>query len=287
MPGKNPTIKSIKIGDILSFGAYSAKGIGDQPVPITWIKASTNCDFISEHVLDYLVFDEKEEWGTDYRPFGVPFPTFRYYGCDSGGDPNYPVSNIFQFLNSAENGGRWFRPMHEHDVAPGRTSIFHRGYEDHAGFLRYFTEIELNAMVDWIATDPYGDASGLVHLMSTDDVYGDNKLPLFRKRRGIRAKPSQDLWEAKRYHIVPGRYMTYALRSRYNDQYIGSVATDAYNHMIVPGNESGIRPIIRLDPDAKIAPGLDGAWEVVARRRRTSCDYTAISDGALSLLGLV
>lgn len=287
MPGKNPTVKSLKIGDTLSFGAYSAQGQGENPVPILWIKASTNSDFVSEYVLDYLVFDEKEEWGPDYRPFGVPFPAFQYYGHNSGGDPNYSVSNILQFLNSTEDGGRWFHPMHEHDVAPRRTSIYHRGYDDHAGFLRHFTETELNAMVNWVATDPYGDASGLVHLMSADDVYGDNKLPLFRKRRGIRARPSDDLLMAKSCHIAPGRYMTYALRSRHNDQWIGSVGTIAHNHGLWPSSESGIRPIIRLDPDAKIAPGLDGAWEVVGKRRRTFFDDTAISECALSLLGLV
>lgn len=288
MPGKNPTIKSLKIGDVLTFGAYSAKGCGDQPVPITWIKASTNCDFVAEYVLDHLVLDAGEVWEPGYLPFSVPqHLTWRYDG--SSGDPNYLVSNIFQFLNSAEDGGRWFHPLHDRDAAP-QSPLFHRyGYNNHAGFLRYFTETEINAMVNRHISCPLGEVDGLVHLMSVEDVYGDNKLPLFRKRRGIRARPSADLCATWKTMILPGRYMTYALRSLYGSEWYGvaSVGTDAYNHAIWPANSSGIRPIIRLNPDAKIALGLGDVWEVVARRRRTFNGGAAITDSALSLLGLV
>lgn len=289
MAGKYPTVKSIKIGEVLSFGAYSARGTGDYPVPITWIKASTKCDFVAEHVLDLLQFDAEENWGPDYRPAGVPQTWARYN--HRAGDPHYITSNIFQFLNSTADGGEWYLQMHNHDRPPISGDWYCRsGYAGHAGFLRYFKEAELSAMLETWRPCQYSDGvSGLVHLMDTKDVYGDDKLPLFRKRRGIRARPTDDLCASRGYAISARRYMAYVLRSRYGDSSgsLASVGGDAGNNPVSPASSCGIRPIIRLDPDAKIEPGLNDVWTFVAKRRRRANADAAQDGDALSLLGLV
>lgn len=281
MPGKNPTVKSLKIGDILVLGAYSAQGNGENPVPIRWIKASTNCDFITERVIDSLVFDAREEWGEEYRPFGTS-----YHGGDwhrTGGDPNYPLSNIFQFLNSELD--EWFIPAHGRDRPPDRLLAPSAPYASHAGFLRYFERYELDAMVEQTVFCENGSATGVVHLMSQDDVFGDDKLPLFRKRRGIRAMPTQDLYLKRATWALPEHYYPYMLRTRFGDG-VASVGRDAYNHIAYADYHSGIRPIVRLDPDAKIFLGFEDQWEILAGRRRPKSDFV-MPDDPLSLLGLV
>lgn len=52
------TVDRLKIGSKLVFGKYGVNN--DSPYPIVWLKASPNCDFITESVLDYLCFDAME-----------------------------------------------------------------------------------------------------------------------------------------------------------------------------------------------------------------------------------
>ncbi len=274
MPGKNPTIKSLKIGDAISFGAYSAQGRGENPVPIIWVKASTNCDFITEHIVDLLTFSVQGGmrvvngiWTHDHV------------------DPVYQHSTILRFLNSNKDGDEWFHPANENDIAPA--------YVHHAGFLRYFTADELNAIIyRRVADDPF-DVLAPVHLMAKEDVFGDNMIPIFRKRRGIRAKPTRDLYLSSRCFQTPGHYMEYMTRTRESGRIV-CVGRDAALHQRDANVFNGIRPLVQLNPDAKIAMGEDGMWHVVAKRGRyhsppsrpTKSDLS-IPDDVLGLLGLV
>lgn len=276
MPGKNPTVKSLKIGDTIVFGAYSAQGRGENPVPILWVKASTNCDFVTEHVVDLLSFDVRG--------------AMRYVDgtwVHDRANTVYRNSTLFQFLNSEEDGDQWFCPADGvQDTAPA--------YVKHAGFLHYFSAAELDALLyrRGFTGDP-PNALARVHLMSEEDVFGDNKLPLFRKRRGIRAKPSQDLYWSGRCWQTPSHYIGYMTRS-YDTGGIVCVGRDAALHRIAANAACGLRPLVRLNPDAKIAIGEDGMWHIVAGRRynhapvaKADKSNLLIPGDVLGLLGLV
>ena len=126
------TIEELKVGSRVMFGNYGVNS--DRTYPIWWVKATKDCDFITESVLDYLMFDAKEPNNGDY-------------GCRNYGNPNYNLSNIRQFLNSEDED--WFIPQHAADNWPNsrrQDSLASYGdpggtYRDHHGFLRHFEDL--------------------------------------------------------------------------------------------------------------------------------------------------
>lgn len=189
------------------------------PPPITWLKASNDNIFISEFVIDCLVYDA-------YEPY-----------CRAEIDRNsWELSNIIQFLNS-EAMSDWFCKSHERDSEPS--------YLDHPGFLSFFEreEIECLDLQEYKTID--GECRSVVRIPTVNEIQGKT-LPLF-KRHGLRGIPSYDSRHKfdccgctafAPYWLLPdegGRLMHFDISCRAISNY--------------PSNYSGIRPIIKLKPD--------------------------------------
>lgn len=222
------TIKDLKIGTRLKFGAYACPG--GTPVPIVWLKASTDCDFIAECALDDIQFDNRELW---------PWDRDRHLN----GNNEYGISNIYQFLNSDEQ--IWYRPTHQYDSPPN--------YRVRPGFLTGFAEFEKASLEDGINLPAFGD------------VVGDNKFALFRKK-GIRPHPSEDMrrrfWgDYTRTSFVP--FWT-------RDPLAGSatrvmiIGRDGYRNSNIAASHAGLRPVCNIDSRAVVETDDDGMYKLKA-----------------------
>lgn len=207
-------ISDMKVGDRLVFGMYSIDCVGAAK-PITWLKASKDNQFISEYVLDSVQFDERE-------------PGMWH------GNPDYTLSNIYQFLNSSDDY-MCYAPTHPKDTIG-------RSYAGKGGFLRHF--------------DPYELASldGCVDLPSVADIRGSEdreKLDLFKKK-GARGKCEN----ATSY----SDYLTC-------DNSEGSVLIIPHNGkrtaLIFPNWSSGIRPKCKLKADIEVGRSEDETFHVI------------------------
>lgn len=253
-----PTVKSLRLGSKLLFGRYGVKA-DMEPQPITWLKATPNCDLVSESVVDFLCFDAKERYPVENRAW----PEVRPNDC-------WHLSNIFQYLNSEEDN--WFHKLHEQDVAPAR------GYSDvdspeavysaHYGFLRYFEDFELANLLDqtYIINDL--ECTSKMRLLSVADVTGDTRFNVFRKR-GIRAHPTVDIQRYK--YNAPGssteQFMGFFLMDKPNragwSSYVQAVGRNGSVYAEYASHGLGIRPTCRIKPDTKVEEVGDGVYDVV------------------------
>ena len=116
------TIHDLKVGDMLCLGTYHPNKNDDEAtrrrVPIVWIKATKDDLFLSERVLDVLLYDKRE---------GNAFPA---------GNPDWQTANLCQFLNA--QGQDWFEPQHATDTPPD--------YRSKSGFLSGFEAYEIDSM---------------------------------------------------------------------------------------------------------------------------------------------
>lgn len=182
-----------------------------------------DCDFIAKYVLDCLKFDEGEQ--------NHPDANFRY-----GGNPDYILSNIRQFLNSQD--ARWYHPTHEYDRAPMRNS---GAYAEHPGFLHDFEDYEIQALVSEIELPKY------THFMGS----ANERFPYFTKR-GIRPNGSEDFLRNKQnYGFSEGSYIGFWLSDRHG-RYVGAVGRDGRHQNKYPVDTNGIRPICKINPEVKV-----------------------------------
>lgn len=152
------TIGDLKVGSKLMFGAYGVR----TPVPVTWLKATKDCIFLAEKVLDILPFDSAE-------------PRNRNGNSYYAGNSNYELSNIHQFLNA--DGEDWFERTHYDDEEPVRYQ------RDIPGFLTHFEDYELASLQGKVC---------LPHLADIVDGGQTPKFELFR-RKGIRTTATDDV----------------------------------------------------------------------------------------------
>lgn len=176
------TIEELKVGSRVMFGNYGVNS--DRAHPIWWVKATKDCDFITESVLDYLMFDAKE-------------PNSGDYGCRNYGNPNYNLSNIRQFLNSEDED--WYIPQHAADNWPNsrrQDSLASYGdpggtYRDHHGFLRHFEDYEIEALASQVELPSFQDVNKFSH----------DRFELFKKK-GVRPHATSDMvWRMPNCHF--------------------------------------------------------------------------------------
>ena len=239
------TIKRLKIGSKLRFGKYGAGGC--YPEPIIWLKATPNCDFISERVLDILCFDAYEESNGALV-----------------GNNSWTLSNICQFLNSAEE--EWYVPSHPNDRPPqaGKFVAFQTcDYSEHSGFLRWFEDYEQDSIQEQSYTVGDCDCYSRVRLLSKNDIFGDERLSIFKGHRGYRAHPTGqcvrrlfavdcDRVYTPYYLMNPGRLPGYVCRMD-RTGYIDSI------HAV---GGCGIRPTLRISPDTAVTEVEEGVYAV-------------------------
>ena len=236
------TIGEMRIGDKLIFGKYGVSI--EDPSPVVWLKASQNCDFITESVIDYLCFDARE----------YEVSSFSYFG-----NPNYKLSNIFSFLNSdAED---WYYKTHENDRPPLARHVLGcscGGYSQHAGFLHYFEEYEI-ASLESITYDMNGDSiTDRVRLPSRHNILvSDHEELLFDvfKKKGVRPHPSESLVISKGERINLKSTRAYAPFWTRDARSVSDL--DIINRSGVTGRAyasyaNGVRPVCTIKPDIKV-----------------------------------
>lgn len=99
--------KDLPVGSKIYLGVVPSwmNPFGNPDEPLLWTKVSDDGDLILVSNIGYDIFDEREpnNPGRDRRARGGNF---------------FPESNIFQYLNSAEND--WYAAAHEYDEPPRR-----------------------------------------------------------------------------------------------------------------------------------------------------------------------
>lgn len=197
------TVERLKVGTPVIIGSYGVNN--DEPYPIVWLKASPNCDFITECAVDYLCFDAPERTEDGRR---------------NSGNPDYRLSNIYTFLNSDMDN--WFYKTHESDAPP--SNVFGnqaQNYRNHYGFLYYFEDYELNSLQMQQYVVDGETLSSIIRLPTITDILDDQlKLKLFSKK-GIRPKATQDCADRK------GRF--------------GNFSWESYMNFWLAGKQDGFR----------------------------------------------
>ena len=272
------TLRSMSLGDVLVFGQYTAFGGDATPAPLRWLKATPNCDFISEGVVDICVLDATEEWPGDFRPDGWYEIGSGYEYDGSGenrvlrrGNPHFEVSTLLQYLNSAKDG--WYSPQHKYDAPPARQYLPSMSDQSqHAGFLRYFDSYEIAALLEKTTKLDTGEFTSLVRIPTVKDMYGDNdRLNLFKKRRGVRAHPTQDL--AKKLlgttRMADGDryYLSYFLADM-GKRFRGSNATvdkSSYLGSAMASEFRGVRPLVSLNPKSRVEQIGDKEYRILPK----------------------
>ena len=88
----------------------------------------------------------------DIRNFDAMEPNNPDTNIQTNGDSRWALSNIKQFLNSDQE--TWYSAQHQYDQAPidACDGYGYNGYEDHPGFLYYFSDKEKSLLKDMTIT---------------------------------------------------------------------------------------------------------------------------------------
>ena len=228
-------IKDLHIRDYLMLGSYSA--LPDRaPRPILWRKASRDCVFYSDSVLDYLVYDAKEE---EHR----------------GGNPDFSLSNILRWMNSASV--KWYKPSHPLDNPPNSLYMAFRSnpYVQRPGFLYDFDQDEIDALEVQSYTAMGEEVHSLVRLPFLEELFGDGRLSLFRKG-GVRGHASSDLATCR--HSPVHSVCEYIPYWMLQETTIGDAVSvrcvwkNACIYRITPYDSCGFRPVIKVKPNTEV-----------------------------------
>lgn len=152
------TLSNLPIGAKVKFGKYSVNG--ETAEPIIWLVVAKNhvstpayptnsVTLLTEKVIDIRALDAKEPNSSDpHRP--------------TGGNNNYGLSNMDQWLNKDNVGGAWYVARHSADQAPTDDSVVLGAtpYANRPGFLNAFTPSEKNAIKDTIIRVAKPDVDG-------------------------------------------------------------------------------------------------------------------------------
>lgn len=268
-------ISELPCGAKIRFGAYCVGNEGTHKV--RWIKTSTNdTAFITEFIEDFRAFDAKEPQN--------PNDNRREYGNN-----RYSVSNIDQFLNSS--GDTWYQKRHEHDEPPTENRIYdNTPYENHPGFLAFFDEWELDAILDTEVTValPRCDDAEHEHEVITRKVFLPSLTNLFgrsvrntnegeyweyfRNTGNTAAQPTREAIDNTTLNDNPeyGNNWYYLLRSP------GAGGACGVGYVDRDGDDSycyafrgilGVRPALRINPEILVSDEPDdaGYYEIIQK----------------------
>lgn len=233
------TVDRLKIGAKLVLGKYGVRN--EDPHPIVWLKASPNCDFITENVVDYLLFDAKER--------ASETSDAQYYG-----NPQLSLSNIFSFLNS--DADMWFHQTHEADAPPDtRNADRMMAYDTHYGFLYHFADYEIESL-NYATFEADGEQiSSLIRLPVSEEIVGVDRFKLFT-RKGVRPKGTDDMVYNRRLGGFDfNSYVDFWVGDRYDNRYLRFISRSGTIDRKVPRDPCGLRPVCRVKPDVVVIPG--------------------------------
>jgi len=272
MPKK---ITELPYGAKIKFGAYCVEDEGAHV--IKWIKAQDNDTiFITEKIEDFRAFDAKEQSNPDeYR---------RRYGNN-----RYSVSNIDGFLNSS--GEHWYVPRHEYDEAPtGSLVRDNTEYAEHQGFLAFFAEWELEAIMNSqiTVTIPSCDRYGQRYEVITRKVFLPSMMNVFgRTTSDIEEGEYWDYFRNYSAEAQPTRFAVdntdmddgdpeedenwyWLLRSPSAGDSYGVRYVDRggdYDYCDACDGMLGVRPALRINPEILVSdkPDDDGYYEIIQK----------------------
>lgn len=241
------TIGGLKVGERLIFGKYGVSN--DNPHPVVWLKANLECNFITEHAIDYICFDATER-------------SNERINIQYSGNGKYKWSNIFSFLNSENE--QWYYPTHRADSPPDiRNVTRYAEYESHFGFLYHFEEYEIDSLIFDSIRVGGEDVSSLIRLPLMCEIVNDKRFKLFHKK-GLRPKATEDM--------VQHRIGTGFHRNSYIDfwladeaefpDYANILCRDGSCYIIRATEQSGLRPVCRIREDTPVIMGEDGVYRV-------------------------
>lgn len=237
------TIGKLKIGTPLIMGKYGVNR--DRPKPIIWLKGTPNGDFITRDAIDYLPFDAKERENAENENARIM------------GNSKYSVSNLLQFLNSAEES--WFSPMHQFDTPPTVRNVdWNRGqYDQHYGFLYFFEEYEIAALEQDTRVIDTDNVATLVRLPSIDDILGSDRFKLFAKK-GVRPKATEELMDKPGAEFYLGSYVPFWASDLVRIGYATYIGRDGSVKVQWPTVNCGVRPVCTINPATTVVLGDDG-----------------------------
>lgn len=262
------TVDKLKIGAKLVLGKYGVQN--NEPYPIIWLKATPNCDFITENVLDYICFDSRERASQSRSA--------QYYG-----NSQLSLSNIFNFLNS--DADIWYHPTHEVDAPPNARNLDARGleYESHYGFLYHFDEYEIDSLKYFTLENNDEHISSLIRLPMEAEILGVNRFKLF-SRKGVRPNGTEDMVYNRRVGGFDfNSYINFWTGDRYNDQYVKTISRSGNESRCTPKDPCGLRPVCSIKPDAAVIPGANDLFYLKAY---TVSQSVCTDEELLNFLGL-
>ena len=131
---KNIDFSSLSLNDTFYMGKYQVES--EEPWDIEWEIVHQESDYqiaMAKQIIDLRCFDAKEPTNTDSDR--------KEYGNN-----NWSVSNIKQFLNSDQ--ASWYSAQHQYDMPPNSANVDINAYDNHKGFLYYFSDEEKNLLQD-------------------------------------------------------------------------------------------------------------------------------------------
>ena len=243
-------IGSLKLGSRVVFGSYTCDPNTLRPMPIIWIKASKRCDFITKAVIDFLLFDAVES--------------------NSGGNPQFSLSNLHSFLNG-KRWDKWWVKTHEYDTPPPKYCSVSPG---EYGFLSEFTEFEISNIVE---------SPSLVRIPTIEDLFGGGFE--YFKKGGVRAKWSIDVLTLGRKRRDIGirtgsENAEYWLQDkseesdRWSKACVVSRRSSVSSRYVHDG--AGVRPVCTISKDAEVELCEDGLYRLSGDDGRMTCSEISI-----------
>ena len=282
-------LSNLPIGAKVKFGKYSVEG--ETAEPITWLVVAKNHDslpaysantvtLLTEKVIDYRAFDANEPSNTDSTRA-------------TSGNNRYSLSNIDQWLNKDNAGGKWYSPQHSVDQAPDDAHVtIGAPYTTRPGFLNAFTLLEKNAILSTtlrVAIPPqdgggYEDIVRKVFLASVTEVGLENqhntaegaKWDYFNSANRI-VNSTEQVYRYSKINSKPSSVsesLYWWLRTPHNDPHTacGVTPKGEIAGLAARVSTNGVRPVINLSAFHSVSDTTDsdGCYTVAPNSAPTS-----------------
>ena len=138
-------LSNLPVGAKIKFGKHSVGS--EAPQSIVWVVVAKNhtgyptnsAVLATDKIIDLRAYDGKEK--------------NKY-----GGNANFALSNIHQWLNSSASAGAWYNATHANDAPPSSDNVLYgEEYQSRPGFLYNFTDAEKKELVPTTLTIQVGE----------------------------------------------------------------------------------------------------------------------------------
>lgn len=265
-------LSNLPIGALVKFGKHR---VGSETAqPIVWRVVDKNhssypsdsVTLITQKIIDLRAYDAYEGESDDREI-----------------DPEYPKSNINQWLNSSA-ASNWFEKSWSKDNPPDNAHTqYDTGYADRPGFLYNFTNEERLALLPTTLTFPVQKVDGTfttavskVFLPSLREILGVNtvndkttRLQYFAMGEVTSVLTQQafdNTSSTNKPATVDSPWMYFTRSAAYNDVY-GVSSTGTQQNISARQGDGGIRPMVNISVNTKISDTVDsdGCYTVLTQ----------------------